>query len=486
MERRSRTNRTVNGHSRENNFGRRTKNALVVSSRLNYRKIAEPRKIPAQSNRPYQMAFTARILQNWRPPVCAPPVSLSAGRSWWKGTWQVSLWGIAVRLAVPILIWFHSEDIPATASSDSLPTTEGQVQSLFPVLISLGLHTGYDSNSRTTGNSQGSWFASQQLTLSYDRLRGPTEIGLVAGVGVVERFTRNTDVNAFLNLSVTHAISPRLSLSGTIDSAYLAEPDFSTDVGPNGRAGNYFRSSDQIAATYQWSELVSTVTNYSFRLVRYEDSSTAFFTDREEHTFGEEFRFDLGRQTVLVTDYRFLLVNYDSFPRDSTTHFVLFGIEETFNPRLTAQLRAGPSFRSFEQGEDSIDPDVEGSVDYALARYSSLSWLIHYGVEEPAVQQALSRTTFRTGLQLTYGFTAKFSSAVGLFYHHDETTGGTTLPTAGPAFSTDAVDLSLSARYQLRRHWDLDASFEHSEVSSEGAGQSYSRNRYSVGVNFTF
>jgi hypothetical protein len=499
MERRSRTNRTVNGHSRENNFGRRTKNALVVSSRLNYRKIAEPRKIPAQSNRPYQMAFTARILQNWRPPVCAPPVSLSAGRSWWKGTWQVSLWGIAVRLAVPILIWFHSsagwaaepvaedfsEDIPATASSDSLPTTEGQVQSLFPVLISLGLHTGYDSNSRTTANSQSSWFTSQELTLSYDRLRGPTKIELVAGGEAIERFSRNSDVNAFLNFSATHEISPRLSLSGNIDSAYRAEPDFTSDVGPTQRQGNYFRSSDGISATYQWADRFSTVTSASFRLLRYENSSVALFTDREEYTFGEEFRFEAWRQTVLLADYRFLWVDYDSFPRDSTTHFALAGVEQTFTPRLTAQMRAGASFRSFEEGEDSVDPDLEGSLDYALARYSSLSWNVSYRVEEPSAQEALSRKTFRTGLELRYGFTAKFSSAFGLAYHHDVNMGGTGA-TAGPSFSTDAYDLTLSARYQLRTHWDLDASFQHTQVSSGGPLASYSRNRYSVGINFTF
>ena len=230
---------------------------------------------------------------------------------------------------------------------------------------------------------------------------------------------------------------------------------------------------------------MSTVTSYSLRLLRYEDSSASFL-DREEHTFSEEFRADLGRKTVLVGDYRFLLVNYDTFPRDSTTHFLLAGVEQTFTPNLTAQARAGASFRSFEQGEDSVDPTFEGSVDYALARYSTLSWNIRYAVEEPSVQQALSRTTFRTGLQLRYGFTAKFSSTLGMFYHHDENAGGTTTATVGPAFSTDAYDLSLSARYQLRRHWDLDASFQHTQVSSGGPDQSYTRNRYSIGVNFTF
>jgi hypothetical protein len=408
-------------------------------------------------------------------------------------------WSEAI-LAVAILIWaqtpsaraadpvakFNPEDEAAARESDVLPEREAQLQSLFPVLISFGAHTGYDSNPRTGGNDQGAWFASQDLTLSYDRLRGPTQIGFVAGVGAVERFGQDADVNAYLNLSATQQISPRLSLSGTIDSAYRAEPDFSSDVGPNQRKGNYFRSTDQISATYQWTERLSTVTSYSFRVLRYEDSSVALFTDREEHTFSEEFRFDLGRQTVLLVDYRFLLVNYDTFPRDSTTHFALVGLEETFNPRLTAKMLGGASFRSFEQGENSVNPDVEGSVDYALARYSSLSWNFRYAVEEPSVQQALSRTTFRTGLQLRYGFTAKFSSALGFFYHHDESTGGTTAATAGPAFSTSAYDLSLSARYQLRRHWDLDASFQHSQVSSGGPDQSYSRNRYSIGVNFTF
>src|SRR5262249_13763011 len=156
---------------------------------------------------------------------------------------------------------------------------------------------------------------------------------------------------------------------------YRAEPDFSTDVGPSQRMGNYFRSTDQIAATYQWVDRVATVSSYSFRIIRYEDSFTASFSDREEHTFGQEFRFELNSQTTLLGDYRFMLVNYDSFPRDSDTHFLLAGVDETFNPRLKAELRAGASFRSFEQeGEDSIDPTVEGSLDYDLARYSTLSW----------------------------------------------------------------------------------------------------------------
>ena len=403
---------------------------------------------------------------------------------------------LALALTLSLLFWLGRGDARAaepvvetvteSETTTSASATGDHVQSLFPFLISLGVHAGYDSNSQTTSNSQGSAFASEELTVSYDRTHGATQIGLVAGLAVIERFSRNTDVNALLNLTASHQISPRLSLSGSIDSAYRAEPDFSSDVGPNQRAGNYFRSSEQIAATYRWTDRFSTVTSYSFRLIRYENSTTAFFTDRNEHTIGEEFRFDLSRQTVLLADYRFLVVDYDSVPRDSTTHFLLAGVEQTFSRRLTAQLRAGASLRSFDEGEDSTDPNVEGSASYALGRDSSLTWNIRYGVEEPGIQEAMSRETFRTGLQFAYRFTPKISSAATFYYHHDENTTGGVGVTSGTAFTTDAFDLLLVGRYQITRHLDLDISYGHSEVSSGGTGSNYSRNRYAIGMTFTF
>lgn len=382
----------------------------------------------------------------------------------------------------------ESSDVSTADAStaDALPVSEIQVQSLLPVLINFGVQLGYDSNSRTTSNGGGSFFTSQSLTLSYDRLRGPTKLEFVAGVRAVERFSRKGDINSFLNLAVTHEVSPRLSLSGSVDSAYRTEPDFSSDLGLNQRAGNYFRTTNLISGTYQWSDRFSTVSSYTFRLLRYENSFTALFADRDEHSLAEEFRFELNRQTVVVADYRFLVVDYATSPRDSTTHFLLAGVEQAFSPRLKAQVRAGVSFRSFESGEDKTNPDFEGSIDYELARYSSLSWTVRYGVEQANGVQTLSRTTFRTGLQLKYGFTSKLSSALSLLYHHDEKNGGNMIGRAGVGSSTDAYALSVSLRYQLTRHVDLDTSFQHTELSSGAFGGNYSRNRYSVGASFTF
>ena len=52
--------------------------------------------------------------------------------------------------------------------------------SLFPFLITFGVHGGYDSNPRTESVPVGSWFTQQELTLSYDRVRESTKLSILA------------------------------------------------------------------------------------------------------------------------------------------------------------------------------------------------------------------------------------------------------------------------------------------------------------------
>ena len=67
---------------------------------------------------------------------------------------------------------------------------ETRMPSKIPFLITFGVHGGYDSNPNTTSNGSGSLFTDQQLTLAYDRLRGPLDLKALAAVGVVERYRR--------------------------------------------------------------------------------------------------------------------------------------------------------------------------------------------------------------------------------------------------------------------------------------------------------
>ena len=402
-----------------------------------------------------------------------------------------------VILALAVLTLFHPTRVagiepvedPMTQYSGAA-TGEGVSEkgpSLFPFLISFGVHGGYDSNPLTTPDPVGSWFTSEELTLSYDRSRESTKLAILAGGGVVEYFSANTDANGFLDLSLDHQVSERLTLSAKINAAYQAEPTFATDLGLNRRAGNYFSTTDLFSVAYQWTPRFSTVSSYSFELLRYENDLAATVSDRQDYTLGEEFRFAASRHTVLVANYRFLVVDYVTVPQDSITNFVLAGMEQTFSSRLQAQLRGGVSFRSIEGGQEQANPDVEGSLNYALGARSSIAWTGRYGVEAQSTgRQSLNAPTYRTGLQFHYAITPRISSTLGFNYNQNENQPQTIITPGVTLVSENAYDVLLNFRYQINRHLDCDMSYQRSGVSSADPLQEYSRNRYSIGLNFTF
>jgi len=141
--------------------------------------------------------------------------------------------------------------------------------SLFPFLITFGVHGGYDSNPRTESVPVGSWFTQQELTLSYDRSRESTKLSILATGGAIERFNANTDANGSLVLSLDHQVSERLTMSAKINAEYKAEPTFATDLGLSRRAGNYFSTTDLFSLAYQWTPRFATVSSYNFQLLRY-------------------------------------------------------------------------------------------------------------------------------------------------------------------------------------------------------------------------
>src|SRR5260370_36815927 len=90
------------------------------------------------------------------------------------------------------------------------------------------------------------------------------------------------------------------------------------------------------------------------------------------------------------------------------------------NRRLSASLRGGAQFRSYDQDGDRTAPYFEGIVTYAFGKRASVGWNTRYGLEEPEVAGSQSRTTFPTGLQTKFSLTSRISSSVDLYFlHHD-------------------------------------------------------------------
>ena len=193
-------------------------------------------------------------------------------------------------------------------------------------------------------------------------------------------------------------------------------------------------------------------------------------------------QFNLTSRTGLVGEYRYETITYDTAPIDSTTHFLLAGINHNLTEHLIVHLRAGESFRSLENAGDSALPYFEGSLDYVRSNHS-LNWVTSYGFESPTTGDATTTKTLRTGVNLTYGLTSRLSSVAGIYYHHDDNQGGTGTGSTG---TQDAFDLNLGLRYTINKHFTLHLDYNHTTQSSMGSIPGYSRNRYFAGVTYTY
>jgi hypothetical protein len=351
-----------------------------------------------------------------------------------------------------------------------------------PVQITAGLDMGYDDNVTLSSNGQSSLFARENLVLTYARPGERTQIALI-GVG---RFSQYFDLSGQnetagnITLSLTHNFSSRLSFYVSVYAAYQNEPNFQSNVGPQNVRTAYFDTVDIFSLTYHWFLRFSTVSSYTFERGKYSASSVGNSQDRTQHTLGEELQFSLTSRTILVGEYRFEVADYDTATLNSTTNFILAGINHNLTEHLLVHVRAGESFRSLENDGTMPSPYFEGLVSYVSSNHS-LNWTSSYGYESPTTSGVTTTKTWRTGLDLTYDLTSRINSTAGIYYHHDENSGGTS-----STGTQNSLDLTLGLRYTINKRFALHVDYSHTTLGSSGSTPGYSRNRCSAGLTYTY
>ncbi|MEP6956112.1 MAG: DUF5777 family beta-barrel protein, partial [Chthoniobacterales bacterium] len=312
---------------------------------------------------------------------------------------------------------------------------------------------------------------------------------------------RDYDINAWVGFGITHKATPRLTLGATLYATYQTQPDFTNLSNFNNsfsftrRNQDFFFTVNKFSAAYLWTPRFSTVSSYTFGATDYIDRNVGRFEDRFEHTFGNEFRFLIQPTTTLIAEYRFGFIDFaDTDFRDSTSHFLLAGIDHSFSPRFNISARGGVEFREYNNSDpnnvllagsshNNTSPYGEATLNYALAQNTSISFTNRYSIEVSDVPEFLDRQTYRSGLSVRHAFTSRISSGLGAYYQHDNYDGNE----INNGFSEDSFEISLSARYAISRNWAIDAGYTHTEVISDAnLFREYSRNRYYAGATFSF
>jgi opacity protein-like surface antigen len=357
-----------------------------------------------------------------------------------------------------------------------------------PLDITAGVDIGYDdhvlSSNTSSSSGQSSFFARENVVLSYDRPKERNDLHVLAVGRLDQFFDAGTDDKDFnVTLALTHNFSTRLFFRADVYAAYQTEPNFQSNVGPENVRAPHFDTHDILSLTYHWLPRFATVTTYEFNRVLYaQSSSVGTSSNRTQQTLGEQFRFSLTSRTNLIGEYRFETINYDSLTnRNSIIHFALAGVDHRLTEHISFHLGGGESFLSLENDGDSASPYFEGGLGYRRSNHS-LTWTTSYGFEAPTTASASTRKTWRTGLNLKYDLSSRVHSTAAVYYNHNENEGLTSSGTG----AQDSLQLTLGLRYTINKRLALNLDYQHTMQSSQGSTSGYSRNRYSAGLTYTY
>ncbi|MGK0184632.1 MAG: hypothetical protein ACI9R3_000406 [Verrucomicrobiales bacterium] len=286
--------------------------------------------------------------------------------------------------------------------------------------------------------------------------------------------------NARATLNVTHSASRRLQLGFNGWVAYEFQPDFAIGQTSSRVKDQYTFGYANFSAAYMLSQVVTSVTNYTFSGVYYDEENS---DDRVSHLISQQFKYQIARLTALTAEYRFGITEYDSDRNDFDSHYALVGANHAFSRQLTGSIAAGAQFITYDEGGDSTNPYMEGALNYRLAEETSLRWYNRYGYDETNAGGHQNRTSYRTGLTVSQKFGPYLSGNTGVHYIHqafeDSYSGASDR-------DDDTVYFTVGLDYKILDNVVLNSSYTYTNLSSDAETLEYDRSRVSLGLSATF
>jgi hypothetical protein len=394
---------------------------------------------------------------------------------------------------------FYGSPPPSGFSADlgDVPASDGEAPldlGIFgrkPFVLTFSVRQGYDSNPDTVKNDpEGSFFTNFGAGISYSFGSPRLQLNTSLGGGVTLYYNRpgdDLDFNGTFSLGATYEATPRLMLTLSTSTAYLAQPDISVVGGTNRSDGDYLYTNTVISAGYQWTEKFSTITSYRFGAYYYLEDALNDNQGRIEQTIAQSFNWLILPRTTGLIEYRANPVTYFEADLDSFGNFFLLGIDQVLNPRLSWSGRVGAELRFNNNPVDGkstyIGPYFESNLSYQFGPASSIGWLARYGTEASGLNNVTQRQTFRTGLVLTHAFTRRLSGAINVNYlvnYYDQRD-------VIPSFYENIVEFSTSLNFAVNRFISLSAGYQFTiDVAPDAPDREYNRSVAFVGANFTF
>ena len=351
---------------------------------------------------------------------------------------------------------------------------------------------GYDSNVFTSKNDPiSSLYANGAIGILYkfgtDRLQLETD--LTAGTTYYfSRPGKKNDYNLDFTTAVNYAATQRLSFEFTNRISYLSQPDFYIAGTEAQRVGDYWYTTTELGMTFIIKPRLSSVTKYSYTTITYTDSVLNSNSGRYDQSLSESLQYLIFPTTKAILEARVSPTIYYEADFNTTGFSLLTGFDHQFNPRFTWNFRAGGEVRQSENPflgqETTFSPNVSSILNYVITERTSLGWDVSYASEPTGGAFGASvRQTFRSGLSLSYGVTARLTANANIYYQHNyyEQSIGTS------NINEDIFSGTLGLTFQITRNWTVNGVYQYiSDSYKEIPDGGYQRNILYLGVNLLF
>jgi hypothetical protein len=339
-----------------------------------------------------------------------------------------------------------------------------------------------------------------------------------------------------LNGKLSHAFSPRFKVDLTDSFVIAQEPELIEPAGA-GLSATGLRSEGDVMRNHALgsfsagiTENLTGVIGYANEYYDYDEegfNSRSAYLDRMEHLGSFNLRAVVLPKTVLVGGYQYEVVDYHSddriglpfgslnYPaeeRNSTSHYMYGGVDQSISPTFNVSLRGGAQYTEWddideireinaafgnETEEDTWSPYVDANMTwlYSPGSYAQL------GVRHQRAQTDVGFAITPDGefvpnldAQSTgvYGsvshriFGGFIASAIASYQHNEYD------PEGFDSYGEDYIMAGLNLTYEFNRYLALEAGYNFDWLESDvddAPGEdtrSYQRNRVYVGVRGTY
>lgn len=396
-------------------------------------------------------------------------------------------------------------------ASANLYYIPNETQEGLPLTWSVGVDFVWDDNVNPTafgvGRDEDVISANPFVGLTFVSLTPQSTLEVYARLGAIYYFDQPTAAGsedlygqARVGVNFTHRVSERLRFSSRNFLSYELEPDYSYGFASTRQAGEFLYWQTDNSVGYRWTERLATYTGFTLSGLDYDD--VVANQDRFTWSLYNQFRFQVSPQTVLTADYRYSQTDGDGLASDSTDHYLLVGAEHRFSPNTILIVRAGAQFHETEGfgSSDSTSPYVEATLRTEVNEQFAVRAFARYGIEGydtvrpigTELYEFSDRTTLRLGVSADYVVSQSLSIFGGVDYipatfDDGRWVGGLGFgPLAAGGLDEDILNAYVGLSIKITDNLYGTVAYNYTDADSDFFGQSYDRNRVSVGVRAEF